>query len=253
MEHKVYVLCIVFVCLCVSEGEAQTRGKTIVIPLPKDAAGTDVYPDCNKGKVCLPEAVHCSSRTLNQGALQFQNKTYWFSWQSNERVLRDARWNWFTARNYCRKRCMDLVSFENEGEWNLVKNFMSGAGIKEIWTSGRLCDSEVTGCDAPHYQPLNINGWFWASTLVKMLPTNRPVDGVSVKGVNQWSLTGDKGLPQPDGFTPTGGLGEEPCMAVIDGFWHDTTCHARRQIVCEDLPDTNIQFVRNTNPGLNIP
>ena len=24
-----------------------------------------------------------------------------------------------------------------------VKNFMDGAGIKEIWTSGRLCDAEV--------------------------------------------------------------------------------------------------------------
>ena len=50
---------------------------------------------------------------------------------------------------------------------------MRGAGIQELWTSGRLCDAEVNGCDAPHYQPLNINGWFWASTLVQMLPTNR--------------------------------------------------------------------------------
>ena len=38
---------------------------------------------------------------------------------------------------------MDLVSFESEEEWNLVKSFMDGAGIKEIWTSGRLCDAEV--------------------------------------------------------------------------------------------------------------
>ena len=43
----------------------------------------------------------------------------------------------------CRKRCMDLVSFESEEEWKLVKSFMDGAGIKEIWTSGRLCDAEV--------------------------------------------------------------------------------------------------------------
>ena len=68
-----------------------------------------------------------------------------------------------------------------------VKNFMDGAGIKEIWTSGRLCDAEVlyfyscwklqniqnlknqvSGCEADHYKPLNINGWFWASTLVKV-------------------------------------------------------------------------------------
>ena len=25
-------------------------------------------------------------------------------------VLRSGSWNWFTARNYCRKRCMDLVT-----------------------------------------------------------------------------------------------------------------------------------------------
>merc|ERR1712004_867124 len=85
-----------------------------------------------------------------------------------------------------------------------------GAGIKEIWTSGRLCDAEVSGCEADHYKPLNINGWFWASTLVKMLPTNRPIglnpDGVRVIGVNEWAKTGDKGKPQPDGFTPEGGL-----------------------------------------------
>merc|ERR1711953_698670 len=135
--------------------------------------------------------------------------------------------------------------------------FLRGAGIKELWTAGRLCDAEVNGCDAPHYQPLNINGWFWASTLVQMLPTNRSVglnaDGVRVIGVNEWAKTGPKGLPQPDGFTPAGGLGEEPCMAVIDGAWHDTSCHNRRAIVCEDLPPNNIQFVRNNNPGVFIP
>ena len=98
------------------------------------------------------------------------------------------------------------MSFETEGEWNFVKDFMARGGQREIWTAGRLCDAEVSftvvlltarsfivllmncqvnGCDAPHYQPLNINGWFWASTLVKMLPTNRPVglnpDGVRVR------------------------------------------------------------------------
>ena len=112
---------------------------------------------------------------------------------------------------------------------------------------------QVTGCDAPHYQPLNINGWFWASTLVKMLPTNRPVDGRFVKGVNEWAPTGPKGVPQPDGFTPQGGLGEEPCMAVIGNKWHDVSCHTRRAIVCEDLPPANIQFVRNQNPNVFIP
>ena len=85
------------------------------------------------------------------------------------------------------------------------------------------------------------------------------VDGRTVRGVNEWSLSGSRGVRQPDGFTPAGGLGEEPCMAVLDnkfqdgGKWHDTSCNDRRAIVCEDLPQGNIQFVRNSNPGVNIP
>ena len=57
------------------------RGKTIIIPLPKDASGEDVYPDCNKGKVCLPEAAQCAQRQQKAGATQYEGKTYWFSWQ----------------------------------------------------------------------------------------------------------------------------------------------------------------------------
>merc|ERR1712106_154350 len=120
----------------------QTRnkgGKNHHHPLPKDASGEDVYPDCNRGKVCLPEAEQCATRQQKIGALQYnpdpsrtdKTKTYWVSWHSNEQVLRDARWNWFSARNYCRKRCMDLVSFENDGEWSLLKGFMEKAGVKE--------------------------------------------------------------------------------------------------------------------------
>jgi len=269
MEHQTQTFLLVLVAnlfLSIPVAEAQfsgrqgTRvGKTIIIPLPKDASGEDVYPDCNRGKVCLPEAEQCATRQQKIGALQYnpdpsrtdKTKTYWVSWHSNEQVLRDARWNWFSARNYCRKRCMDLVSFENDGEWSLLKGFMEKAGVKEIWTAGRLCDAEVSGCDASHYFPKNVNGWFWASTVIKMLPTNRTVglnpDGVRVIGVNEWA-TG-----QPDGEILGNGLGQEPCMAVIDGKWHDTACQDKRQIVCEDLPDRNIKFVRDGNPSVFIP
>ena len=135
------------------------------------------------------------------------------------------------------------VSFEKPNEWNFVKALMGGAGIGQIWTAGRLCDAEVNGCEARHYFPKNINGWFWASTLVQMLPTNRSVglneDGVRVIGVNEWDRTiGPKGQPQPDGSIPDNSFGEEPCMAVIGGAWHDTSCHAwqwRRQLAAARL------------------
>ena len=35
------------------------------------------------------------------------------------------------------------ASFETADEWNFVRSMMSSAGIREIWTAGRLCDAEV--------------------------------------------------------------------------------------------------------------
>ena len=82
------------------------------------------------------------------------------------------RWNWFTGRNYCRKMCMDMVSFDSAEEQNFVEGLMRTTNVKDIHTAGRLCDKEVEGCDQPRFQPLKINGWFWASTLKMMPPTN---------------------------------------------------------------------------------
>ena len=41
-------------------------------------------------------------------------------------MFRNAKWDWFNARNYCRKRCMDLVSFETKQEYDWVKGFING-------------------------------------------------------------------------------------------------------------------------------
>ena len=49
------------------------------------------------------------------------------------------------------------------------------------------------------------------------------------------------------------------CVALLDNKyndglkWHDEPCSNRRVLVCEDLPIPNINFVRNQNPGINIP
>ena len=61
---------------------------------------------------------------------------------------------------------------------------MGGAGIPEIWTAGRLCDAEVNGCDAKHYFPKNINGWFWSSNQARLAPTD------SRSAFHDWSATG---------------------------------------------------------------
>ena len=40
------------------------------------------------------------------------------------------------CHNPARKRCMDLVSFETQQEYDWVKGFIDG-GVKFFWTSGR--------------------------------------------------------------------------------------------------------------------
>ena len=40
---------------------------------------------------------------FSAGHFTFGGKSYWVSWASSENTLRNARWNWFTGRNYCRK------------------------------------------------------------------------------------------------------------------------------------------------------
>ena len=65
-----------------------------------------------------------------------------------------------------------MVSFENKAEQDFVEGLMKASNVEDVHNAGRLCDKEVEGCDAPRFKPLNINGWFWASTLRMMPPTN---------------------------------------------------------------------------------
>lgn len=110
---------------------------------------------------------------FSAGHFQFQGNSYWFSMASSENALRNARWNWFTGRNYCRKMCMDMVSFESQAEENFVEDILRRTNVDNIHLAGRLCDAEVEGCNQTRFQPLQINGWFWASTLKMMPPTNQ--------------------------------------------------------------------------------
>ncbi len=76
---------------------------------------------------------------------------------------------------------------------------------------------------------------------------------------NNWAQNGPSGRVQPDGAIRADGFGAEACMALVNeprfgGLkWHDEPCNTRRQLVCEDLPQPNINFVRNQNPNINIP
>ena len=36
------------------------------------------------------------------GVHQFNGRNYWFSWQDSNSRVRNTKWDWFNARNYCR-------------------------------------------------------------------------------------------------------------------------------------------------------
>lgn len=122
----------------------------------------------------------CLAGVNRVGNQRFGNHVYWMSWQSDDPALRNAKWDWFNARNYCRKRCMDLVSIETREEYEFIKSHMGG--VKYIWTSGRLCDFD--GCDKPEFFPKHINGWFWSANQARLAPTN------SNGQFHDWSFTG---------------------------------------------------------------
>ena len=49
--------------------------------------------------------------------------------------------------------------------------FLFQDNISSIYTSGRKCNFQGKGCDAAHFDPININGWFWAGASNKRLPS----------------------------------------------------------------------------------
>ena len=59
-----------------------------------------------------------------QGAHQYNGRNYWLSWRDPQTA--NTKWDWFNARNYCRKRCMDLVSFEDQAEYEHFKPLIGG-------------------------------------------------------------------------------------------------------------------------------
>jgi len=191
-----------------------------------------------------PEARQCANRP-SHSTMSNGNKVF-YSWL--EPSTRNQGLDWLDARNFCRVRCMDLVSFERAGEYDQVKAAMTNQ-VRDFWTSGRLCDFG-DDCKRADLLPSNINGWFWSalqtdrSGLAKMPPTNNRHPN------NDWSHTGSRRAAQPDG--------DGSCMVVKnnafgDGIkWHDEGCFSRKAWVCEDVRDL-LGFARQTNRGVHIP
>merc|ERR1711974_549944 len=218
--------------------------------------GPDGKPLLNR-----PDVNECMKRKTH---MKVGNHNYFLSWREPWHKFEDR--DWFNGRNFCRDRCMDLVSFNTPGEFEMFSEIMKRDNVTSIYTSGRKCNFQNKGCDAPHLSPINVNGWFWAgANNDRIAPTDRPAPGKSF-----WSRTGEKGEPQPDNYEgikegpinaennigiTIEGLQEfhdEACLAVLnnkysDGVaWHDVACHTRSVIVCEDS-DQLMSLVKSQN------
>jgi len=205
--------------------------------------GDDGKPLLNR-----PVLEECKKRISH---LNWGGHHYFLSWREPWHKFED--WDWFNGRNFCRDRCMDLVSFDSDDEYRLMASVVKADNVSVVWTSGRKCNFKGKGCDADHLQPINTNGWFWAGAgNGRIPPTNQPSDKT------YWSHTGEEGRRQPDnaeglregtietendiGLTIEGlqEYHDEACLAVqnnayADGVrWHDVACHTRGVIICED-------------------
>jgi len=103
-----------------SNAELRAAGKDKLFP---DDCGRQ---DDGKGKLCFGDPDLCRQRTNLFGVESFGGHNYYFSWLDEDAKVRNNKWDWFNARNYCRKRCMDLVSFETRQEYDWVKGFIDG-------------------------------------------------------------------------------------------------------------------------------
>jgi len=194
----------------------------------------------------LPVEDKCAKRPIT---FTFNGHGYFYS--GDVEAHSEDKVDWLEARNICREYCMDLVSIETPSENDLIEELIGGDDLAYIWTSGRLCNFK--GCDRDDLQPVNVNGWFWSGSGVKMAPTNSTPPGWSYQ---PWSDTGHKtqfnnGLKvaQPDNaeFDINGSV--EACMGILndiyqDGIkWHDIACYHTKPYVCEDS-DQLLDFVR---------
>ena len=59
--------------------------------------------------------------------MKWENHNYFLSWREPWHKFED--WDWFNGRNFCRDRCMDLVSFDTPEEFRIFAAIMK-AGIQ---------------------------------------------------------------------------------------------------------------------------
>ena len=85
-----------------------------VLGQDKPRVGQDGRPLLNKPRVDM-----CKNRKYHE---KYGKHHYFLSWREPWNKFED--WDWFNGRNFCRERCMDLVSFEDPEEYRHFAKLM---------------------------------------------------------------------------------------------------------------------------------
>lgn len=115
----------------------------------------------------LPILEKCNHRFKEAS---YNNRNFFYS--GNDPELKDAKYDWLDARNTCRERCMETISFETQEKFDFFKTYIEQQKIPFVWTSGRICD--FAGCEGRwDLLPKRIKGWLWSASQVAIAPTNK--------------------------------------------------------------------------------
>lgn len=119
----------------------------------------------------LPDPEKCKNRFREA---EYNGVNFFFS--GHDPTLKDERYDWLDARNTCRERCMETVSFNDEKKFDFFKKYIEKNNITFFWTSGRLCD--FAGCEGRwDLLPKIIKAWLWTGIQVQLDPTNKKPKG----------------------------------------------------------------------------
>ena len=76
----------------------------------------------------------------------FETSWMWFSFEKLPQVCKFSflqDWDWFNGRNFCRDRCMDLVSFDTPGEFKMFEEIMARgeatSDFYQLWLYNGSC------------------------------------------------------------------------------------------------------------------
>lgn len=168
---------------------------------------------------------------------KFEGKNFFYSGHDPE--LKDVKLDWLgkeinyfssnfkvhfkDARNECRKRCMETISFQNQKKFDFYKAYIEKNNLTFIWTSGRLCD--FAGCEGRwDLLPKIIKGWLWSADQSQIDHTDKIPKNWDYQ---PWSKTGFLKKPQPDNAEYYLSQTRESCIGILNNQYNDSIAWVR--------------------------